>query len=301
MASTHAEVIRKGKVKDVYALDNQRLLFAFTDQISVFDKIIPTLIPEKGETLCRTSVHWFREAAKHGIKSHFIELRNNREFVGKRLRILPQVKPGEKNYLIPLEFIVRYYAAGSLLDRIKKGEIKPEVVGLANKNIDYGTPLPEPFFEMTTKFEAHDRPVGIEEAMEISGLGKREIEEIKEKILKIDGIIGRSARAGGLIHVDGKKEFGVDGDGEIIVVDTFGTADEDRFWDAAEYKNGKFVELSKEFVRQYYRKIGYYDELMRARELHQKEPDIPGLPEDVVLQVRDIYIMMFEKLTGEKF
>ncbi|MEM3396945.1 MAG: phosphoribosylaminoimidazolesuccinocarboxamide synthase [Thermoplasmata archaeon] len=301
MAATHLELIRKGKVKEVYAIDEDCLLFVFTDQISVFDKIIPTMIPQKGETLCRTSVHWFREAEKHGIKSHFIELRSNREFLGRRLRILSKVKPGEKNYLIPLEFIVRYYVAGSLLDRIKKGEIKLETIGVTKKNIEYGTKLPEPFFEMTTKFEAHDRPVDMHEAMEISGLGKKELEEIKEKILKIDEIIAKNARAGGLIHVDGKKEFGVDSEGEIIVVDTFGTADEDRFWDAKEYENGKFVELSKEFVRQYYRKIGYYDELMKARELHQKEPEIPGLPADVVQQVRNLYIQMFEKLTGEKF
>lgn len=297
--ASHPVLIRKGKVKEVYAVDNQKLLFLFTDQISVFDKIIPTLIPQKGETLCRTSVHWFREAEKHGIKTHFLELRSNREFLARRLRILPAVKPGEKNYLIPLEFIVRYYAAGSLVDRIKKGEIKAENLGISN--IEYGTKLPEPFFEMTTKFEAHDRPVAIQEAMEISGLGKKELEEIKEKILKIDGIIARNARAGGLIHVDGKKEFGVDEEGEIIVVDTFGTADEDRFWDAKEYENGRFVELSKEFVRQYYRKIGYFEQLQKAREAHLEEPEIPGLPEDVVSQVRALYIQMFEKLTGEKF
>ncbi len=294
-------LIRKGKVKEVYALDDHKLLFVFTDKISVFDKIIPTLIPHKGETLCRTSIYWFREAEKSGIRTHFIEQRSNREFVGRRLRILPKVKRGEKNYLIPLEFIVRYYVAGSLMDRLKNGEIEAKELGFTKGNVKYGEELPDPFFEMTTKFETHDRPVSLDDAVEISGLTKIEIEAIKEKILKIDRIIEKNALAGGLIHVDGKKEFGIDENCEIIVVDTFGTADEDRFWDKNEYENGKFTELSKEFVRQYYRSTGYYAKLMEAREKHLDEPEIPGLPENVVSEVSKIYIMMYEKLTGEKF
>jgi phosphoribosylaminoimidazole-succinocarboxamide synthase len=143
--------------------------------------------------------------------------------------------------------------------------------------------------------------VGISEAMEISGLDKREIEEIKENFLKIDAFINAKARSGGLIHVDGKKEFAMDENREIMVVDTFGTADEDRFWDATAYEQGNFIELSKEFVRQYYRKTGYYEKLMNARAAHMAEPDIPGLPEDIVQEVRRIYIEMYQKLTGEKF
>jgi len=297
----HGTLLRKGKVKEVYALDDERVLFRFTDQISVFDKIIPTLIPDKGETLCRTSIYWFKVAQDRGIRTHFIEQKSKNEFIGRRVQIIPKPGNTDKNYLIPLEFIVRYYVAGSLMDRIKSGEISYKSLGFASPNISYGTPLPEPFFEITTKFEAHDRSVGISEAMEISGLDKREIEEIKENFLKIDAFINAKARSGGLIHVDGKKEFAMDENREIMVVDTFGTADEDRFWDATAYEQGNFIELSKEFVRQYYRKTGYYEKLMNARAAHMAEPDIPGLPEDIVQEVRRIYIEMYQKLTGEKF
>ena len=90
-------------------------------------------------------------------------------------------------------------------------------------------------------------------------------------------------------------------DRQLMLVDTFGTADEDRWWDAAAYGKGEHVELSKEFVRQYYRGTGYHKALMDARAAHKPEPDIPALPDDVVQQVSDLYVGLFERLTGERF
>jgi len=101
--------------------------------------------------------------------------------------------------------------------------------------------------------------------------------------------------------VDGKKEFAMDEKRRLMLVDTFGTADEDRFWDLEAYQQGKQVELSKEFVRQYYRKTGYHQALMDARGAGRPEPDIPPLPADVAKQASDLYVGLFERLTGEKF
>jgi phosphoribosylaminoimidazole-succinocarboxamide synthase len=106
---------------------------------------------------------------------------------------------------------------------------------------------------------------------------------------------------GGLIHVDGKKEFAFDGDRALMVIDAFGTADEDRFWDAKEYAKGRYVERSKEFVRQYYRQTGYHSELMKARREGSEEPPIPALPPSIIQEVSDIYIKLFEDLTGQSF
>ncbi len=86
-----------------------------------------------------------------------------------------------------------------------------------------------------------------------------------------------------------------------MLVDTFGTADEDRFWDLAAFEQGKHVELSKEFVRQHYRQTGYHATLYTAREKGLPEPDIPALPPDVLRDVSDLYVRMFERLTGERF
>jgi len=93
----------------------------------------------------------------------------------------------------------------------------------------------------------------------------------------------------------------MDGDRRLMLVDTFGTADEDRFWDLKEYDRGRQVELSKEFVRQYYRKIGYHQALMDARAAGKPEPDIPPLPADVTKEVSDLYVALFERMTGQKF
>ena len=86
-----------------------------------------------------------------------------------------------------------------------------------------------------------------------------------------------------------------------MIVDTFGTADEDRWWDSAQYAQGKCVELSKEMVRQYYRDIGYHEKLYAARKNHMPEPDIPALPQEMVEKVSEMYIGLYERLTGERF
>src|SRR2546428_10533192 len=108
-------------------------------------------------------------------------------------------------------------------------------------------------------------------------------------------------RRRGLIQFEGKKEFAMDPERRLMLVDTFGTADEDRFWDLASYEKGEHVELSKEFVRGYYRKIGYHDRLTVARKAGQSEPEIPALPDNVLKDTSDLYISLFERLTGEKF
>lgn len=104
-----------------------------------------------------------------------------------------------------------------------------------------------------------------------------------------------------LIHVDGKKEFAFDEKRRFMVVDTFGTADEDRWWDEDAYAEGKCLELSKEAVRQYYRSNGYFDKLTAARKANTDEPDIPALPHEQAETVSELYIEMFERITGESF
>ncbi len=93
----------------------------------------------------------------------------------------------------------------------------------------------------------------------------------------------------------------MDEDRSIMAVDTFGTADEDRFWDGDQYEMGRFVELSKEFVRQHYRNTGYHEELYSARKAGRAEPDIPALPDEMVKKVSDLYLSLFERITGLEF
>ena len=298
------QLLHKGKVKEVYAFGPDKLLFNFTNQISVFDKVIPTLVPKKGESLCRTSAYWFEETKRQvGIDTHFLGMHDVDKMLVKRLHVPHEgVKPGQVSFFIPLEVVCRHYAAGSLLDRLQTGEVKPERLGMKHAP-KKGEKLPKPFIEFTTKLEEVDRPLSDAEALKLSGLTEKELQQLKDAVLRIDEMIAKNCEKRGLIHVDGKKEFGMNEKRELMVVDTFGTPDEDRWWDKKRHEStGEMVELSKEMVRQHYRSTGYHDKLMAARKAgatKETEPPIPALPEDVTAQVTQLYVDFYERLTGK--
>jgi len=298
------KLTKQGKVKDVYEVDAHTLEFVFSDKISVFDKVIPSLIPSKGETLCRSSAFWFQVARSVGIKTHFKEFIPPNRMRVQKVQVLPYAKISRKscNYLIPLEIICRHYIAGSLWDRIQNKEVKPAKLGFkSSKEVKYGDKIPEPFLEVTTKLEHHDRLLSKAEALKISGLSNDEYKALLESVHGIDERIAEEVEKRDLIHVDGKKEYAFDENRDLMIVDTFGTADEDRWWDWEDYTRGQFVELSKENVRQYYRQLGYYDRLQEARRLGKPEPKIPALPEAKIREVSELYKDMFERITGESY
>lgn len=297
--------LRRGKVKEVYEVGAGQFVFRFTDSISVFDKVIPTDIPFKGESLCRSAAHWFERCGRLGVRTHFLGLDGGNEMRVRGVDILPYEKIGQtsKGYLVPLEFICRHYVAGSLWDRIRAGEVTNDDLGLpASVGVKYGDALPGPFIEVTTKLERVDRKLKRDEALALSGLDEERMLEIEETILRIDEMIRREVEPRGLIHADGKKEFAVDEEGGIMLVDTLGTADEDRWWMKRDYEEeGRCIEFSKEFVRQYYREIGYHARLETARAGGGLEPDIPPLPAEMVERVSRLYVESFEMITGERF
>ncbi|HXW67005.1 MAG TPA: phosphoribosylaminoimidazolesuccinocarboxamide synthase [Thermoplasmata archaeon] len=297
--------LRRGKVKEVYEISPTELEFRFTNDISVFDKHVPSEIPHKGETLARTAAHWFGLCDRLGVRHHFLGLAGPTAMRVRRVRVVPEpatLGPRPTRYLVPLELIVRYYLAGSMWDRVKSGAVSPKDLGFASDaSLEYGVRLPEPHFEVTTKLEPIDRLLPIPEALALAAIDRRQLDEIRETILKIDAAMQREIGPRGLLHVDGKKEFGIDESGALMVVDTFGTADEDRFWDKDAYDRGRQVDFSKEFVRQHYRSTGYYDALSKARAAHAAEPPIPPLPPLLVDEVSRLYTTVFQRLTGEPF
>lgn len=297
------KLLMKGKVKEAYDLGDE-LEFQFTDNISVFDKVIPTRISHKGETLCREGVFWFDRAKRMGINTHFLRYLPPAGMAVRKVDIIQpeQITRQSRRYLIPLEFICRWYVAGSLQDRVKDGEITPEALGFPRGHkVTFAEPLPEPFIEVSTKLEKTDRLLDRAAALDLAGLTASEYDYLVEIVLMIDEDIRRNVEPRGLIHVDGKKELAFDENREPMVVDVYGTADEDRFWDKARYDEGEFVDLSKEYVRQHYRKTGYKDLLYGARAAGAGEPDIPALPTDVAQETSAIYIKLYEMITGERF
>ena len=299
------EFIKAGKVKKIYDAGRDELEFVFTDNISVYDCIIPSKIPDKGQTLCRTTAFWFDKLKKGGIKNHFIGLSAPNKMRVKKVDVISdysKINKDTRNYLIPLEIIARYYVAGSLFKRIEQGKISASNLGFDEKyTVKYGDKLPKPFIECTTKLEEYDMELSDTEALQMAGMSTEEFENLKKTIINIDEIIAGTIGKNNLIHVDGKKEFAFDENRDLMVIDGFGTADEDRFWDKGEYSRGNVVELSKEFVRQYYIKTGFKDKLDAAREKGEEIPKIPALPKELIEKTSKLYIEMFERLTGKKF
>lgn len=301
------ELIYSGKVKQVWSTDDPNILeFRYTNQISVFDQIIPSLIPRKGESLNRTSCHWFDLVEDEGIcETHLIEMNGPDRCLAKRFEVIkePGAIPRDmENVFVPLEVICRHHLAGSGWRRYAKGEVGAEEFGFEpGTELEEGCKLPQPYLEVSTKFEAFDRLLDREEALQISNLTDEEFDSILDCVRKIDAIIEREAGLRGLIHVDGKKEFALGVGRKPVLVDSFGTLDEDRWWDAATYAEGEIVSLSKEFVREHYIETGHHTELYAARDAGITEPPIPALPQDIIDQTANLYAEMYTRLTGNDF
>jgi phosphoribosylaminoimidazole-succinocarboxamide synthase len=284
-------LIYSGSVKDVYKVEDGICEFDFTDKVSVFDKPIGNVIPGKGETLCDLACFWFDEVKNLNIGSHFIERTGPKTIRVKEVQIIrdySKIIDGKTNHLIPLEFILRHYVAGSFHDRLLKGKIEPESLGVTE--VPYGMELSEPYFETSTKLESHDRLLSNEEALGIAKMEQERMVEIEDICIRIDDVVEEQLESSNLIHVDGKKEFGYDREGQLMIVDVFGTPDEDRYWDKSRFlENGEHIELSKEAVRTHYRKTGYKEELEAARKAKTEEPPIPEMPNNLVEEVSEIY------------
>jgi phosphoribosylaminoimidazole-succinocarboxamide synthase len=300
-----ADMLYQGKVKQVWSTDDPDILeFRFTNQISVFDQIIPSLIPRKGESLNRTTAHWFKLIEDEGIcGTHLVEVNAADRCLVRKVEIIkePGMIPRDMEWVfVPLEIICRHYLSGSAWRRFQRGELTAEQLGVS-EDCEYGAKLVKPFLEVTTKFEAFDRNISNEEALEISNITKEELDTIFDAVLKIDTMIEREAAKNGLIHVDGKKEFALGPGRKVVLVDTFGTLDEDRWWDAEAYSNGECIELSKESVRTHYIETGHQKVLETARDAGNPEPPIPALPQEVIDQTANLYASMFERLTSQSF
>ena len=321
-AAPQIEMIQ-GKSKDVYFISNKELEFRFTDRLTVFDVRRPNYIPYKGAVLAQTAEYMFDVARYLDIATHFIKMTGPNCMRVRRMEVIPNPTEIDRpNTFINLEFIVRNYVEGSLWRAVQEGKIGSfELHFPPRYKIKRGDKLMAPRFEMWTKFEPVDRLLGHEEAMKIGGISERTVERIKGLILRLnDGIQERVTRYSikqigseysSLTYVDGKKEVALDEKGNPIFVDSFWTPDEDRFWEGSDYNNGRLVDKSKEFVRQYYIDIGYHGELMAVRERNKEfegsgkkllpEPEIPLLPRSMVKQTGELYIEMFERLSGRRF
>ena len=280
-------LVRRGKVRDVYAVDDDHLLIVATDRISAFDCILPTAIARKGEVLTSLSMFWFSKLA-HIISNHFVTT-NLEEMPGSVARaenIAGRSMLVRRAEVFPVECVVRGYLVGSgWKDYLRTGEVCGHKLP---KNLLESAELREPIFTPSTKAEVgHDENISEEQVRDI--VGKETTDRLREISLRLYTEARDYARSCGIIIADTKFEFGLDKDGEIILVDEVLTPDSSRFWPAASYSPGKSQpSFDKQFVRDYLETLNW-----------DKRPPAPPLPAEVATATTERYLEAYRLLTGE--
>lgn len=285
---TDLKLLKRGKVRDVYAVDDEHLLIVATDRISAFDCILPTAIARKGEVLTSLSKFWFERLA-HIVPNHLItvEMDQMPETVQRASDVTGRSMFVRRTEVFPVECVVRGYLVGSgWKDYLRTGEVcghrLPE--GLLES-----AELQEPFFSPSTKAEeGHDE--NISEAQVRDLVGTETANYLRDTSLRLYNEARTYARTRGIIIADTKFEFGRDLNGEIILIDEALTPDSSRFWPAESYSPGKSqASFDKQFVRDYLETINW-----------DKRPPAPALPAEVASATTARYLEAYRLLTGHQ-
>ena len=268
--------VASGKVREIYALDDERLLLVASDRISTFDVVHPTPIPDKGRVLTGLSAFWFARTA-HIVPNHLLELRpDGRTMVCRRLEMLP------------IECVVRGYLAGSgWKDYLATGAVCGHVLP---KGMRESEQLPEPILTPATKATAgHDENITEEQAAELCGEDR--YLSARAAALALYRFASEHAEARGIVLADTKFELGVAPDGALVLGDEALTPDSSRFWPREGYEPGRpQPSFDKQFVRDWCERSGW-----------DKSPPAPELPGEVVDGTRARYLEAFELLTERPF
>jgi phosphoribosylaminoimidazole-succinocarboxamide synthase len=268
--------VATGKVRDIFALDKERLLLVASDRISTFDVVLPTPIPDKGRVLTGLSAFWFART-RDMVPNHLLTVRpDGRSSEVRRLEMLP------------IECVVRGYLAGSgWKDYRATGSVCGHALPEGLRESDR---LPEPIFTPATKAQTgHDENISRAQAAEL--VGRDRFEEVERISIELYRFACEHAAARGIIVADTKFELGVGDDGRLVLADEALTPDSSRFWPADEYEpGGPQPSFDKQFVRDYCEQLGW-----------DKTAPGPELPADVVEGTRARYVEAFERLTDIAF
>lgn len=282
------KLVRRGKVRDVYAVNDHHYLIIATDRISAFDCILPTAIPRKGEVLTRLSRFWFEKLGRI-VPNHLIttELPQMPQTVQRQVGIDSRSMLVLKADVFPLECVVRGYLVGSgWKDYLRTGEVCGHKLP---ENLEESAELSHPIFTPSTKAEeGHDENITENQARQI--VGDDTFDRLRDISLSLYNEARDYARSRGIIIADTKFEFGRDEDGNIILIDEVLTPDSSRFWPAERYSPGKSQpSFDKQFVRDYLETLAW-----------DKQPPAPPLPPEVVKATTARYLEAYRLLTGKE-
>jgi phosphoribosylaminoimidazole-succinocarboxamide synthase len=277
-----------GKVRDVYTIDDQRLLFVATDRISAFDYILATGIPQKGRVLTQISLFWFDFLADV-VPNHFItadvdqyppQIRKYADQLRGRSMLVQRAE------MFPVECVVRGYISGSAWKEYKAAG---SVCGIKlPPNLKESDAFPEPIFTPATKaVTGHDENISFDEMCSI--VGREDATRLRDLTLRVYNKAAGYARQRGIIIADTKFEFGRTAEG-MTLADEVLTPDSSRFWPADKYAPGRAQEsYDKQYVRDYLEQIRW-----------NKQPPAPALPPDVARRTSEKYLEAYFQLTGRK-
>jgi phosphoribosylaminoimidazole-succinocarboxamide synthase len=281
------QLLNRGKVRDIYAVDHDHMLIVTTDRLSAFDVVLPQPIPGKGEVLTRVSNFWFART-RHLVPNHLTE-RSLAELVpdeaqrarlGDRAIVVKRLRP------LPVEAIVRGYLIGSgWKDYQKSGAVcgiaLPPGLRLADR-------LPEAIFTPSTKAAVGAHDVNIDFARTAELLGPEMAAQVRDLSIRIYTECAAYALERGIIIADTKFEFGVDADGVLHLIDEALTPDSSRFWPADQYRPGiSPPSFDKQFVRDYLETLDW-----------DKTPPGPELPQEIIDKTAEKYREAERRLTG---
>jgi len=286
---THLDLplVARGKVRDIYEIDDRHLLFVTTDRISAFDVIMPDPIPGKGELLTRISNFWFHKSEKL-VPNHLstMDLRDvlggeDYEQLKDRAVIVKRLRP------LPVEAIVRGYLIGS---GWKDYQQTGKVCGIElPPGLRQAEQLPEPIYTPSTKAAVgdHDENIDFEQTVEL--LGPERAEEVRRVSLMLYRLAADYARPRGIIIADTKFEFGLDENDRLVLADELLTPDSSRFWPADRYRVGESpVSFDKQFLRDYLESLDW-----------DKQPPAPHIPPEIIEKTRQKYQEAYDILTSE--
>jgi phosphoribosylaminoimidazole-succinocarboxamide synthase len=276
-------LLSQGKVRDIYAVGDDRLLMVTSDRISTYDVVHPTPIPDKGKVLTGLSAFWFERTA--GIcDNHLVSFTDVPEDVRGRAMLVERLE------MAPVECVVRGYITGS---GWKDYQATGAVCGIElPEGLRESDRLPEPIFTPATKAEVgdHDENVDFDRAAEIVG-DRPLLEELRRLSIALYEFGADHARERGIILADTKFEFGRRADGTIVLADEVMTPDSSRFWPADGYEPGRSQpSFDKQYVRDWASGSGW-----------DKTPPAPALPDEVIEGTRARYVEAYERVAGEPF
>jgi len=283
---TSLPLVARGKVRDIYAVGDDKLLLVTSDRLSAYDVILPTSIPHKGEILVGLANFWF-EKLKHivpnqltGIDPESVVAPNERDQVRGRAIVVNKYK------VLPIEAVVRGYLEGSGWSEYQQTQ---SVCGVKlPPGLQRASKLPEPIFTPATKAEAGEHDENIDFATTEKIIGAARAAEVRDTAIRLYTEAADYALSKGIIIADTKFEFGVDAQGVLHVIDEVLTPDSSRFWPVDTYKVGVSPEsFDKQYIRNWLDGIGF-----------NRKPPAPDVPPEIAQRTSDKYREALDRLTA---